>query len=400
MKVQRERDKAEEQRIKSSASKRIPLLPAEEPGSGVSWPLGWLQPLWLPSRSLWLPSRCACLNGSLAVVRSNSAFVFIKPHANTEATRLLVKDHLLASKLRITTEFELTSKVIDEKKLIDRHYYAIASKATLLQPAELDVPADKFFSAFGEKWEDALAAGKVFNALDACDELGLDPAQLDQEWARSKEAGEIVKFGGGFYCGKLRKAALRRMSAPEKRRASRLGSLPDTQVAHPEYLYSFNAFFMTMRSKYTEPGASIHCYVVEWDAAALPWAYFRANVIGPTDPTTAAPDSLRGKILAQWEALGLEKPPDTGDNGVHASASAFEAMAERINWQSTSVDVDSFGAALLRAGVPREYVTAGLLDPKVLRDDSGKQGSLFDALDGLDSEACIEHVLRLTRLWS
>jgi hypothetical protein len=46
--------------------------------------------------------------------------------------------------------------VIDSKQLIDNHYYSIASKATILDPRELNVPADKFEAKFGIGWEEAL----------------------------------------------------------------------------------------------------------------------------------------------------------------------------------------------------------------------------------------------------
>ena len=74
----------------------------------------------------------------------NSAFVFIKPHANTAATQALVASMLTARGVRIIKEGELSAEQIDTGMLIDQHYYAIASKATLLQPAELPVPVDKF----------------------------------------------------------------------------------------------------------------------------------------------------------------------------------------------------------------------------------------------------------------
>ena len=50
---------------------------------------------------------------------------------------------------QILAEGSLTSEEIDSKKLIDQHYYAIASKATILKPAELNVPEDKFKAQFG-----------------------------------------------------------------------------------------------------------------------------------------------------------------------------------------------------------------------------------------------------------
>ena len=46
--------------------------------------------------------------------------------------------------IKILSEGAIAAETIDEKKLIDQHYYAIASKATILKPNELNVPADKF----------------------------------------------------------------------------------------------------------------------------------------------------------------------------------------------------------------------------------------------------------------
>ena len=73
-----------------------------------------------------------------------------------------------ANSLSILSEGPIAGEVIDQKKLIDQHYYAIASKATILKPKELAVPADKFEAKFNVKWEAALAQGVVFNAMDAC----------------------------------------------------------------------------------------------------------------------------------------------------------------------------------------------------------------------------------------
>ena len=126
----------------------------------------------------------------------NSAFVFIKPHANTKEAQALVKK-VLASKGKIVAEGEIDAQTIDKKMLIDQHYYAIASKATLLKPADMPVPADKFEKGFGVAWAQALKEGSAYNALDACTVLGVDAAGLDKLWATAKK----VKLGGGFYAG-------------------------------------------------------------------------------------------------------------------------------------------------------------------------------------------------------
>merc|ERR1719169_389769 len=111
-----------------------------------------------------------------------------------------------------------------------------------------------------------------------------------------------------------------------------------------------------MRSKFTAPGCSIAYMVVEWDSAALSWADFRAKVLGPTDPAQAPADSCRGLVLAKWKELDLTSEPNTGDNAVHASASPFEAFAERANWLGHRPDRDPFGKMLLKAGVTRGMI--------------------------------------------
>ena len=69
----------------------------------------------------------------------------------------------------------------------------------------------------------------------------------------------MEKFGGGFYGAKLEGG-----------------------------IFVFIGFFMTMRSAFVAPGASIHYYVVEWDPKDLKWSEFRGDLLGPTDPAQAS----------------------------------------------------------------------------------------------------------------
>jgi len=208
----------------------------------------------------------------------NSAFVFIKPHANTSETQAFVKGKLEGAGLKIVQEGAISGTDIDAKKLIDQHYYAIASKATIMKPAELAVPADKFEEKFGESWEKVLAEDRAVNAMDACERFGLDANGLEAAWRKCEPADKVVKFGGGFYCGLV-------------------------HVEGKDPLYVFNAFFMSMRSKFVGEANSIYYYSVEWDPATLSWADFRGNLLGPTDPNEAPVDSIRGTILAKWEEV-------------------------------------------------------------------------------------------------
>ena len=295
----------------------------------------------------------------------NSAFVFVKPAANTAATQALVKEVFASKSIAITSEGEIDAAEIDAKKLIDQHYYAIASKATLTAPKDLPVPADKFKAKFGIEWAEALAEDLVCNAAEACARFGCDADGLNAKWQAAKDAGSMVKFGGGFYCALV------------------------------EDVYVFNGFFMTMRSGFVKPGVSIHYYVVEFEAKDLSWADFRGAVLGPTDPADAPADSLRGRILAEYKKLGIANKPFTGENGVHASASPLEGLAERMNWLGADAPGDVFGKELIAAGVSPETIKAWSVDPAVTHPEG--KGSVFDLLEDLDADACLAKCLAIER---
>jgi len=298
----------------------------------------------------------------------NSAFVFVKPHANTPKVQDFVRSKLVESGLTILSECDITGATIDEKKLIDQHYYAIASKATILPAKDIPVPADKFEAAFSEKWETVLAENRAFNALDACAYLGCTAEELNEAWASAKTS----KFGGGFYCG--------------------LVTLKEKSC------YVFNAFFMSMRGKFVAEGTSIHCYEVEWEPSKLSWESFRGELLGPTDPAEAPEGSIRRAIFDKYEEFGLFSKPDKGDNGVHASASPFEGLAEKNNWLGKKLEEDSFGKALLDAGLSKKTIEEWSVDPRVELPGGEGKGSVFDALEDMDVSDCLAKLVELNTL--
>jgi hypothetical protein len=136
------------------------------------------------------------------------AFVFIKPHANNLAVRELLKGQLRDRGLTVAEEGEIDAVTMLSRKLVDNHYYSIANKASLSKPTELHPPSGKlseFTAKFGVTWPQALADGAVYNAVDACDVLGVDADTLDKQWALAKAGGDLLKFAGGFYVAKLAK---------------------------------------------------------------------------------------------------------------------------------------------------------------------------------------------------
>jgi len=327
-----------------------------------------------------------------AAVVMNSAFVFAKPHANTPAVLDVIKTKFGEKAINIVQEGDVSGEEIDSKGFIDQHYYAIAEKSTLTSGKDLPVDAAKFEGTFGETWETVVAEGRAFNALEFSKNFAQfqEAGALDAAWdATSVDNKTRVKLGGGFYCGQIEVEGVKN--------------------------YTFNAFFMTMRGKFTAAGTSIHYYVVEFDPAKLSWADFRGAVLGPTDPANAPADALRGIIAAGWEGLGLKAPCNGGDNAVHASASPnpnanpnpnpslslnpnptshshcprpdhtshghcprpdqvhasaspFEGLAERMNWLALAPADDVFGKVLLAAGVPEETIKKWSSDPQVTYD--------------------------------
>mmetsp|Transcript_34213 Transcript_34213/g.82831 ORF Transcript_34213/g.82831 Transcript_34213/m.82831 type:complete len:350 (+) Transcript_34213:247-1296(+) len=152
-------------------------------------------------------------------------------------------------------------------------------------------------------------------------------------------------------------------------------------------LYVINGFYMSMREKFVAEGASIYYMVVEWDEKDLSWADFRGKVLGSTDPTTAEKGSLRATILETYKELGLKSEPNTGDNGVHASASPFEGLCERLNWAEVKLEEDAFGKALLDMKLEKEVVEGWTKDPQVEVD--GKMTSLFDTMEDINASECL-----------
>jgi len=95
----------------------------------------------------------------------------------------------------------------------------------------------------------------------------------------------------------------------------------------------------------------------------------------------------------------LAQAPNVGDNGMHASASPFEAFAERNNWLGVPVKDDIFGSLMCGFGMQEDVIKAWSVDPQVLIEEGGKKkGSLFDQLEDLDTAECFEKLLGMSWL--
>jgi len=167
---------------------------------------------------------------------SNQALIFIKPHAQTSETRSFVKQMLQQRGITIVNEGLIDASTISQEKMIDNHYYSIASKASLRKPAELNPPEAKladFSSQFGLTWSDAIDQGRVFNAVDACTQLNIDATAMTKIWDVAKQDKQLLKFGGGFYVGKVSVASLK-----DKVSTAVVPSAADILADLPKSIYS------------------------------------------------------------------------------------------------------------------------------------------------------------------
>lgn len=291
----------------------------------------------------------------------NVAFMYLKPHANTQRTRDFMRLELPRRGLEVMREGTITAEAIKKRRIIDVHYGSLATKALAMNPSELLVQPEAklaFETCFGLSWESALAQDLVCNASEAMERGSWTPEEICALWDPLEIGIGKVKFGGGFYCGKI-------------------GNL-----------YVINGFYLNMQRKYIQAGNSVRYFVVRWKPSALSWKEFRRDLLGDTNPSAAKPQSLRGKIRAEWKQLGLPAEPHVGDNAVHASASPFEALAERMNWLASPPAQDYFGKKLLRAGIPSKTVEHWCSDPDV--DHAGKRQSLFDIFEDTETGECVE----------
>lgn len=293
-------------------------------------------------------------------METNSAIVMIKPHAIEEGVEELLREKFGSCRISIVQDAYISAEVISDKRLVDKHYGAIGSKAVLEKPADLVLPEQSkadFLQLFGITWERALESDLVLNAADAAATLELTPLEVSEKWEQLKVGVDMIKIGGGFYVGQV------------------------------DFFFVVNGFYAKMRAKYTTPGTCVRCFEVEWDPETLPWKRFRADVIGSTNPMDAADGSIRNSIYKHWEKLGLSAEPDIGDNGVHASASPFAGLVEKANWLGVQMEQDAFGKAMINAGISRDLIKSWAEGTPVPID--GKKQSVFDILEDLDAAPCL-----------
>ena len=314
-------------------------------------------------------------------VRANIALVFVKPHAcTTEGVKFVRKE--LAEKVCILGECPMSGDALKAGNVMDQHYAAIAKNSLQVDPAELtvsDEAKEKFSQIFRMEWDAALEDHCVLNAQDCAVKLGTsddDPLPAKDLFQLWKLAPEKVKVAPGAYVAKVRGA--------QPKNDEDFGGEEDNGE---DPLFVVNGFYPALKANFENSDAQIHLFVVAFDPCVLPWADFRRDVIGATNPEKASESSLRAKILRDYQNLNLKEPPDNTDNGVHGSAGPLEALKERLLWLNFPLEKDPTGAKLLELAVwdeSKQSVLKDLLDNPLL-DAPGLHGRAFDLTEDRDT---------------
>jgi hypothetical protein len=292
----------------------------------------------------------------------NTALVLIKPHAATAEVDALLLRRLAEWHITVTErgETRVTAAVIDA------HYGVIANGAWMA-PTALAVGAkgrENFVEKNGVDWDSASRRGDVISARSALKALHGDIDALARLWTAA--AATSVRLAGGMY-------------------VRRIESLHGALVV--------NGFYPAMRRSFV--GKSLRWLVVQWDARALPWSRFRAEVFGPTNASAAPRTTLRRYCIDEWRALGMARRPTDGENCFHASAGPLEGLHERRTWLGRALRDDAFGRQLWAACRGGAAATASTPEPMGawLRNEvttiEGVTDSAFELLEERDSAAVL-----------
>jgi len=290
--------------------------------------------------------------------------VLIKPHASSNARfREEVEGALRASGLTVVRAGEYTGKQLHEAGTVDAHYGTLRVGPLAL---ERDLPAEslaKFEATFGVAWRKAADEGKLVNL---------------QRAIQVRLIKDLDAFASAWRSGTTLKLA------------------PGTYVGAVDGLLVVNGFYGNMRNKFLEPDARTAYYLVRWEEEALPWARFRAEVVGATDPAKADPRSLRAKLLASWREWGMAVEPNSTFNGVHASASALEGSREINIWTPLATAETSLYRVAVKLGVDvRGELPKWLKNQRVGTADGSAEGLAFDLCEDKGTEAVLTLIPKL-----
>ncbi|TAD96382.1 MAG: hypothetical protein EAZ97_14115 [Bacteroidetes bacterium] len=297
------------------------------------------------------------------IVAKNEFLFFLKPELTVADPKIKFSQivELALAKinefgLKIKNISVLSAQYLQNYNIIAQHYGVINQLSSNPKQYLSEGARAKFQELYGKTVAEANLLGSVefltkypaFNALS-----------LDYLWQNKANQ----KLAGGTYCEDIKL---------------------DGDLA-----YVINGFHPRQLMHFTDKGRSIVVFTLAGD---LKWSEARTNLIGTTNPQTAASGSLRKSLLDKKDELGLAEVSQ-GMNGVHLSAGAVEGLVELIRYNSNFASKElktftdfSFGKSL-KSNFSDAQIDSILNNENVNVD--GKNISIFDLTEEKDSDEAI-----------
>jgi hypothetical protein len=258
----------------------------------------------------------------------------------------------------------LSAAYLEKYDIIAQHYGVINSLSREPLKAFTAEAKSKFREVYGHNPEEV----KVLGSLQFLREYpSFTPDSLQQLWQQSK----TTKLSGGNYCALVREGG--------------------------ENIYLINGFHPKQLIHFTAEGRMIIIFRLTGN---LDWEMARNRFIGKTNPSDAAPGSLRNELLVNKDKFGL-KEVSASQNGFHLSAGPVEGLVELMRYGSdfTTGAIKkpadfSFGKQLLKVFSEEE---TGIICSNRIVLYKGNRISTFDLTEEKNSPEAIE-ILRDSKL--
>ena len=285
----------------------------------------------------------------------NQAVVFTKPvhHLGLdlapEKLDALARAYFESHGFTLTQRRAVPGPELAAREVIRQHYL-IYSTAVYADPLNVsEAGKEKFAVAFGQSWDDEVAAGKILPLAALLATKGIDAHQLFTYWNDLFTARKTAKLQDGVI----------------------MAYVPELDA------YCVNAFYPSMEANFYHPDTEISYYVMEFDPGRTSWVDFRKTVLGATNASNAVHESLRGQLYSEYP---VDYPGR--DNFAHGSAGPFEAFVERAVHE-TDFDMASnpIGAFLAERGLTLESFAEWKAAQSIT-----ELGDLFDATEEKDTD--------------
>lgn len=258
-------------------------------------------------------------------MQSNQAVLFTKPlhHLATDLSPRELQQrtitHFERAGFRVVFQKQMSGSELALRDVIKEHYRIYSEAACAKSLSVSEAVKQRFETKFQRNWDAETAAGRILSIDELLQSREIDIHRLFEFWNRESTARATQKLEAGFVM-----AWIAELDA-----------------------YCVNAFYLSMEANLYHEDARIGYYVVEFDPRQTSWKHFRKKALGSTNASAADPDSLRGRLYAEFPI----KYPGR-DNFVHGSAGPLEGLIERsIHEEGFQLETNPIGAKLAERGI-------------------------------------------------